>query len=203
LGFARPARRGAARAQPGRGQIRPAAPSSATPARRPSDALLEREAYCLGVLLRHPSMLFYVDRALQTAQLPRLSPQDFQATDHQLLMALIQNALEQDFAEPMHAVIAGLPLSLGELADQILAKTHNLDPNEDRVLEELLRTIFEIRRRHINQHIAHLRFLMQESQEQGALLDEEYQHIMVQHLLIRDRLDKALGKRYSRALLAG
>jgi DNA primase len=150
------------------------------------------EAYCLGILLRHPNLIYRVDRALQKSGLSRLSSQDFQDAGYQALMKLIQVSLDQDFSDPLQVLLGSLPLSLMEIADALLARTENLNASEDRVLEDLLRAFLDLRRRNVNQSIDHLRFLMEDAQQEGELIVSHYQRTMLQHTHTLGRLDTAL-----------
>ncbi|MBU2609786.1 MAG: toprim domain-containing protein, partial [Chloroflexi bacterium] len=47
-------------------------------------------AHCLSLLLRRPDLLYRLDRVLQEADLSRLSPEDFEYTDHQMLFRLVR-----------------------------------------------------------------------------------------------------------------
>ena len=161
------------------------------------------EAYCLGVLLRRPDLLYRLDRALQKAGLRRLSPQDFQDSGHQTLMKLIQESLEQDFAEPIQVVLGSLPLSLMGLADRLLGETENLDTHDARILEELLRRVLSMRKRQVNQYIEHVRFLMEDAQEKGDLIVLDYQKTILQHTTTLARLDQALRKCNDRSIFMG
>ena len=161
------------------------------------------ESHFLGVLLRYPSMIYRIDRALQNNGLNRLSSQDFQYTSHQVVIKLIQEALEQDFSEPLHALLGSLPLSMMDLTDNMLRRTENLEASENRILEELVRTILELRRRNVNQNVAQLRFLMEDAQQEGDLLISHYQQTMFQHTLTRQRLDKAMEQCNTHTILIG
>jgi DNA primase len=151
------------------------------------------EAHCLSVLLRRPDLVYKVDRALQENGLNRLSVDDFQSSDHQALLQLVDESLKQDHAEPLIFVQNSLSLPLMELADQLLMKTEKLDPNEDKVLEDLVRTLLVLRQRRLFQEIEHIRYLMEEAQlvEDSSVAD--YQKTMVQYIAARSRLDQALG----------
>jgi DNA primase len=161
------------------------------------------EAYCLGILLRRPDLLYKVDRALQKAGLSRLSMFDFQEASYQSLIKVILESLSQDFSEPLHVVLGSVPLSLMEVVDELLAHTEKLDPNDNRVLEELLRVILEMRRRSVSQNIAHLRYLMQDAQEKGDMIVADFQHTMMQHTLALGRLDQALRQCNDHSLFVG
>ena len=127
----------------------------------PADML---EAHCLSVLLRRPDLVHRVDRALQAGGLGRLSPDDFQSADHQVVLQLIEDSLEQDHAEPLDFVMNSLSLPLMELVDRMLLSTEKIDPNEERVLEDLVRTLLELRQRRLRQEMDHVRFMMEEAQ---------------------------------------
>jgi hypothetical protein len=151
------------------------------------------EAHCLGVLLRRPDLVFRMDRALQENGLNRLSIDDFQSSDHQALLLLVDESLKQDHSEPQLFVQNSLSLPLMEMVDQLLMKTDNLDPNEDKVLEDLVRTLLMLRQRRLFQEIEHIRYLMEESQlvEDNSVAD--YIKTMVQKSAAKDKLNKALG----------
>jgi len=151
------------------------------------------EAHCVSVLLRRPDLVYRVDRALQEHGLGRLALDDFQSADHQFLLRLIEESLEQDHAEPLFYVLNGLSLPLMELADRLLVRTEKLDPNDERVLDDLVRALLVLRSRHLHQHMDHLRFLMEEAQESGDLQAREYQHTIRQYAQARSRLDRAIG----------
>lgn len=159
-----------------------------------------QEAHCLGVLLRRPSLLYQVDRRLQEDGLSRLVPEDFQHADHQAVFRLLHESVDQDMAEPLNYVFSGLSLPMMELADGLLARTDNLDPVEERVLEDLMRTLLDLRKRNLHQEDEYLKYLMEDAQEKGDLKITQYQQTMVQHSKIRGLLDRAIGKYTSRSI---
>jgi DNA primase len=187
----RPASR---RPAPRPGEQRPV-PSQA-PARMSSYAL---EAYCLGILLRRPDLLYQVDRRMQNRRLPRLSPEDFQHADHQAILKLFQESVEQDMAEPQNFVFNSLSLSMMELADSMLDRTAKLDPQDERVLEDLMRGLLTLRRRRIDQELEYRRFLIVESQERGDFKATQDSQTVVQLAQIRRFIDEALKEYTSRS----
>jgi DNA primase len=168
------------------------APTTVEVTRRAASEALE--AHCLGILMRQPDLLFRVDRNLQENQLARLSHDDFRSADHQVIYGVIEASLKQDHSEPLMYVLNNLSLPLMELADNLLEKTSQLDPNEEKVLEDLMRTILDLRRRNLRQNIDHMRFMMQEAQEAGEAQIRDYLHVIKQYSEIFLRLDKAFGK---------
>lgn len=151
------------------------------------------EAHCLSILLRQPDLVYRVDRALQENGLSRLSQDDFYSADHQELLRVIEESLEQDHTEPLIYVLNSLSLPLMELSDNLLQRTEKFDPNEDRVLEDMIRAVLQLRRRRLYQQIDHLRYMMEDAQESREDQVADYQATMQQFISTRGRLDRALG----------
>jgi DNA primase len=133
------------------------------------------EAHTLGVLVRRPEMVFHVDRALHESHLAHLSRLDFERAEYQAIFELVQGSINQDQSEPMHYVLNGLSLPLMEIVDDLLERTEKLDPKEDRVLEDVMRALLEIRRRQVTETINQLRFQMDEAVQLGDLRTREYE----------------------------
>jgi hypothetical protein len=157
------------------------------------------EAYCLGILLRRPDLLYQVDRRMQYWRLPRLSPEDFLHADHQAILRLFQESVEQDMAEPQNFVLNSLSLSMMELADHMLDRTAKLDPRDERVLEDLMRGLLTLRHRRIGQELEYRRFLMLEAQEQGDLKATQDSQIVVKLSHALRFIDAALKEYTSRS----
>jgi hypothetical protein len=148
--------------------------------------------YCLGVLFRKPELLNRLDRRLQEAGLQRLINEDFGYTDHQMLLNLIRQSLEQDRVDHHQYVVDQLPETLLELAGELLKQTETLDPLEDKLLDELKRIVNLIRRRIADENIQQIRFLQEEAQQAGdSLRVKEYTAQMVQYTNLRNTLDRA------------
>jgi DNA primase len=186
------------RARPASPETSPA--STAPQARRVQDPGAAIEAHFLGVILRRPDLLYQVDRSLQEHGLTRLSSDDFQSSDHQAIYQLIQRSLDQDDAEPLDHVLNRLDLPMMEICDDLLARTAKMDPNEDRVMEDLMRCVLGMRRRNLHQNIDHVRFLMEEAQQQSDPAVAEFCQVMVQYTKAQNRLDHAYGRYTSRAV---
>jgi len=154
------------------------------------------EIYCLGVLFRKPELLNRLDRQLQEAGLQRLINEDFGYTDHQMLLDLIRQSLEQDKLDHHQYVMKHLPEALQELAGELLKQTESLDPIDERLLEELQRNIIKLRRLGLNESLNQLRFMFEEAQEQGDLRATSYQEQVLQHTRLLRDLDYA-GRKLS------
>jgi len=182
-----------------------ARPQDGSPRRvvRPTETGLQTtyslEAHILSVLLRRPDLIYKVDRRLQEEGLSRLTPQEFQHAQHQTIMRLLLESVDQDWAEPADQVQNCLPLDLMELADDILARSANLDPNDERVLADVMRALIDLRSRSVHESLEFLRYMMQDAQEQGDLKATQYQQTVVQHTLLKQRLHRALAHYTTRA----
>jgi len=127
------------------------------------------EEYIIAVLLRKPELLYRLDRFLQQYGLARLSAEDFDYTDYQLLFDLIHAAVEQDQTEHHDFVIESLPESLRSLSAELLAQTVKLDSLEEKLLAELLRGVKRIRDDATNEKIIQYKFLQEDAQENDDL----------------------------------
>ncbi len=176
------------------------------PLSRPADPLADTtlssytlEVHCLGVLLRRPDLLYQVDRRMQEDRLPRLSPDDFIHADHQAILKVFQESVDQDMAEPLNFVFNNLSLPLMEMADGLLARTTRLDPNDERVVEDLMRGLLSLRQRRANQALEYHRFLMIETQERGDPNSSQEAQTVVQLAKVRQSIDRALQRYTSRS----
>jgi len=152
------------------------------------------EEYIIAVLLRKPELLYRLDRLLQQYGLMRLSAEDFEYTDYQLLFGLIHDAVEQDQTEHHDFVIEALPESLRGLSRELLAQTEKLDPVDERILEELLRGAIKLRRVTAGENLNQLRFLQEDAQQIGDLRATSYQDLVLKHTRLLRDLDQAYHK---------
>ncbi|MBU2611412.1 MAG: hypothetical protein KJ606_10800, partial [Chloroflexi bacterium] len=146
--------------------------------------------------LRRPDLLYRLDRVLQEADLSRLSPEDFEYTDHQMLFRLVRQSLEQDAHDADQYLHQNLPAALSELTDDLLAKSAttnslSLDPVDDRLLEDLFRGVIKIRRLGLDESINQLRFLQEDAQQQGDLRAASYLEMVSHYQRSRNALDQA------------
>jgi DNA primase len=156
------------------------------------------EAHILGLLLRRPDLLFRLDRFLQEAALARMSAEDFGYTDHQIIFRLVRQSLEQDAADTDRYLLDALPEVLAPLAASLLAGVGELDPVDDRLLEDLFRGVVKIRRAMLAESINQLRFLQEESQQAGDLRAAAYREMVQQHSALLLLLDQAQIKKNGR-----
>lgn len=154
----------------------------------------KREVHILGALIRNPDLIYHVDRFLQEDGLPRVSEDDFENTDHQILMGLLIKSLDQNDVEPLDHMLNHLSDPLMNPTDTILAQTDDADLHGDDILEDVLRALIMLREHQISQQLDHLRFLLESVQEGGDLKASEYQDTMLKYATMRGRLHKARNR---------
>ena len=124
----------------------------------------------------------------------RLSQQDFEHTDHQLLARLIFHSLEQEDHDPSQYILNNATGSLLTLVEELLKKFEKGEPSPDKLREELVRAVLQLRSERIHQGIEQLRFLQEDLQEQGEMSLGPYQELFIQYMQSRDKLDRALAQ---------
>jgi DNA primase len=171
---------------------------AASPAIRPHVT----ESILLSLLLRRPDLLPRVDRRLQESSLEPLSQADFEYTDHQMILRLIQQSLEQDEAEQAHYVEAHLDESLRETYTTLMAQkapkggSVSLSKGrDDRLLEELMRQMIQLRERALRESNTQLSFLDEEAQKSDTPIDKfDLVQRRLQNARIKSYIDNARSK---------
>jgi DNA primase len=154
----------------------------------------ELETHCLRLLIRQPEILNSLDRMLQKASLTRFVPQEFQKADHQILLRLMQQSLEQDQLEPRQFVLNNAPESLESLLDALKQPFEQREPNEIQLVEELVRTVLRLRFVRIELGIEQLRLFQQEIEADDILSMASYHEMILNYTRTRERLDMALSQ---------
>ncbi len=186
------------RPQPVRPSRRPAGQGAR---REPSQALsanparhaFELEAHALRLLLRQPEELNRLNRALRSYGLSPLGAQDFEHIDHQLLHRRLQEALEQDERDPSEFILANLPAALEEPTQSLLAPMPKGEPSSDQLIEDLVRTVLQLRDSRVKESINQLRYLQEELQAQGEMGRGPYHEMIPQYTQTLMRLNRALS----------
>lgn len=160
----------------------------------PGRLALDLEAHSLRLLLRQPEAVNLVDRALQKSELNRLSLQDYEQTDHQMLLKLIQESLEQDEMEPHHFITEKMPGEIRELTDHLLKKMEHGEPSEENLVDDLVRTVLRLRRERISESLGQLRYIQEDIQSQEDLRQLSYQEMIGQYIQLLLKLDRALNR---------
>jgi DNA primase len=157
------------------------------------------EAFCLGTLLRHPDLLYKVDRELQALSLPRLAADDFVSVEHQLIFSALAAAMEQVDQEPADFVLARVDAALQPhlAAVQAGAAAEN-NVSDARAAEALMASVLRLRRRTVGNWLRELRFLAEDAREQGDQRAEAFQAEISRQALALAGVDRALAGRTKR-----
>ena len=151
------------------------------------------ELSCLALLMRRPDLLPHLDRRLQESGLSALSGVDFEYTDYQMILRLIQQSLEQDESEQAHYVESHLDESLRETYVSLMAERAPAGA-DDRLLDELTRQILQVRHQSLSDSVNQLRFMIEDAQQSGEMRATNYQQLMLQYGRMLNRLDEARRK---------
>lgn len=149
------------------------------------------EEYLIGVLFQKPELLYRLDRLLQEFGLTALDAQDFDHTDHKLLFGLIRESVEQYKTEHHDFVVDAMPDSLQVRSDELVKGAEKLDRVEERLLEELLRSVIKLRRVAAGENLNQLRFLQEEAYQDGDMRASSYTDLVLQHTRLLRDLDQA------------
>ncbi len=154
------------------------------------------EQVALGLLFRHPDLVFRLDRVLREVGLPPLEEGDFEDAAHRALFRLIRAALDQHDQPPEAYLQHHLPAELLETADRLLALTADLDRRPDRQRrEETGRTLLRLRMQRLTRQLNHLRYLLEEAQKaHDAERIAQLQQQTAQKIVERRRVEQALSR---------
>ena len=119
------------------------------------------EATILNILLHHPVLLSKLDRKLQEASLPGLSVKDLEKTDHQLILDLLQRSLEQDVHDMLKYVEINLPAEIQTTLAKLIGQKPS-DGMEDKLLDELIRSVITIRKDRIKKSLEQISYMMKD-----------------------------------------
>jgi DNA primase len=149
------------------------------------------EAYIIAVLVKKPELLYRLDRLLQEYELLKLSVQDFEYTDHQMMFGLIRESVEQDKTEHHEFVVESVPASLQSLLQELDSQSEKFERMEEKLLEELLRGVIKLRRVAAGENLNQIRYLQEEAQQVGDLRAASYQDLVLKHTRLLHHLDQA------------
>lgn len=156
-----------------------------------------QEAHCLNLLLHQPECIYSLDRLLQQSGLSALSVEDFENSDHQVIASVTFEALAQDDMEIETFIQEHLPEVLDERFRQLQMEEtpdkNRKEQNEERLIEDLMRTVISLRLLRVKENINQIRFL-QDEKENPEESQKMFQEEMLQLTMMRGKLDQALGK---------
>jgi type II secretory pathway component PulL len=91
-------------------------------------------------------------------------------------------------------VLSHLPEAISDVSKDLLSQTEQIDPADDKLLEELLARFMDLRRANAMVNVNQLRFLLEEEQQQDGTNLKIYQEQAVQFTRLLNGLDQAKRK---------
>jgi len=161
--------------------------------RRTDNRVYALEAHCLKLLLQKPDDLYDLDRSLQQCGLNSLTVDDFENADHQLVTRLLIQGLAQDAVETMQYIKLNLPESLQDSLTRLSIPESDVEEkNHNKVLEDLIRSVMNLRLLRVNEMLNQMRFLQQDEENTEEI--QNLQKMTMEYTMLRGKLDRALGK---------
>ena len=161
----------------------------------PDQHAVSMEKHILRLLLRQPEEIYALDRSLQSAGLNRFSSEDFENTAHKEFAAIIEQSINQDQMDALQFITSHVPTDLAGLLQELNSVIPGGEPNPEKRLEDLIRTVILLRQLRINQGINQLRFLQEEaSQGETETQLNPFHEMILQYSQVRARLDQALAR---------
>jgi DNA primase len=151
------------------------------------------ERHVLSILVRQPEMLYSLDRALQRAGLSRITSADFDYTDHQQLLRLVHQSLDQDDCEPDQYITENLTPTLKDLLESFIMP-ENKDLTQEKWLEDCFRTILMLRQMRVRDGLSQMHLIQRDLQEQTDADLTPYLQIVTQYSQTLQHINKALGQ---------
>jgi DNA primase len=149
------------------------------------------ERHCLSLLLRKPDATYSIDRALQRADLQRISYYDFEYFEYQTISRTLFESLEQDQVDAEDFFYQHLPETLLPVVKELLLPMEMGEPAEEKMVLDLYRTLLYIRESRIKQNNEKLAEMQKEMQEQGEESFESLQDMHVKNSLLLGRIERA------------
>lgn len=148
------------------------------------------EKHFILLLLKKPELVYDVDRYLKKNDLVPLSNSDVESGDLQLVFALIMKSLQQVDQDAAEFILQNLPDDLVWLETEWEQVIHT-GTSQDRILEDLARTLLILRKIKVNEKIKSLYLLQQQTDENEAAADLELQKELLDAIKTRGLVEKA------------
>jgi DNA primase len=175
----------------------PPAEPEAPPA-GPRREISKQETFCLSALLQRPERVYKVNRTLHDIGLPKLSPDDFESTDNQLLYRALAAAQEQVELDPAEYLRQHLEPALQPRWEALTQTALETGPDENKTLEALMMALMQLRRRLEKQWLNELRFLAEAESHQDEPAGMSYNQEIARHATVLAQLDRALARKTKR-----
>ncbi len=154
--------------------------------------VLQMENHCLSLLFHRTDCLYELERTLKEAGLDRFSTGDFDDPINHTLAQFLFQSVKQDEMDPIDYIQEHVDDEIDERFTLLTKGMPLEERNEDRLLEDLYRTVVNLRLIRINLALNQLRFL----EDEETTIDDKksIQSIILQNTITRGKLDLALVK---------
>ncbi|KAF0110907.1 MAG: DNA primase [Chloroflexi bacterium] len=151
------------------------------------------ESHCLSLLVNRIEWFYELERSLNQAGLEKFTVADFDSSEFQIIAGLLIDGLAQDDMDPLSYIRKLLPDPLSDRFDQLSLTAAKTEKNNEKLLEDLVRTVINLRLIRINTTLNQLRFV-QEDLETSDLDKNNLRSETLKYTIARGKLDQALAK---------
>jgi len=155
--------------------------------------ILSLEHHVISLLLARPEAVYDLNRELKLYGLDNLSANDFVAVENQTICGLILKALDQDEHDILPCIKLNLPAELEERFTSLLQGMELEHTNPQKVQQDVLRTVANLRLIDLNNTLSQLKFL-QEDIEQSEEVKTELGSQILKLTIVRGKLDRVMNK---------
>lgn len=148
----------------------------------------QMESHCLSLLLGHPEFLYDLERALKRTELDKFTMTDFEDTRNRSMAELFFQAVNQDQQDEVEYLLEHTGIELEDTLKEILDGRPEPGKSDEKLLEDLYRTLIQLRLVHVNQTLSQLRFMQEDAspEDLAALLP-----LIIKNTQARGKLDRA------------
>ncbi len=151
------------------------------------------EAHFLTLLLIHPHWFYDLERTLKQRDLPKFEVKDLDSSEHQIIADWLFKGLGQDEMDPVVFVRENLPDALADRFTQLSNPISIASTNDEKLFEDLFRTLINLRLIRINNSLNQFRFI--EADEETSEANKNDLHsLTLQYTIARGKLERAVAR---------
>lgn len=151
------------------------------------------EAHCLSLLLQQTHRYYELERSLKMFGLDKLSLNDFDSSDHQIIVDALLKGLAQDEHETLHFVQQNVPDSLIERLTQLCAPGMISGNNEEKLFEDLVRTLVNLRHIRVASSLNQIKFILDDPEVAETGKNDLHKEV-IKYTIAISKLERALAK---------
>lgn len=151
------------------------------------------EAHCLSLLLQQTHRYYELERSLKMFGLDKLSLNDFDSSDHQIIVDALLKGLAQDEHETLHFVQQNVPESLAERLTQLCAPGMISGNNEEKLFEDLVRTLVNLRHIRVASSLNQIKFILDDPEVTETGKNDLHKEV-IKYTIAISKLERALAK---------